>query len=343
MATIKRPSLSEYIKEVARKEKYVTMYDNVVVMRLSVSCPSTSKVDNDLTNKLCTELKADTSAVNVRKRLINISEATKWRDKARSIMSSRGVPWSQRTRSGGKRDPMWAFYGRKIEEITDELRDCREHFFDEVHKMKRNYASILEDASKDLGAAYNPDDFMSAEDFERSFTWNLEVIPVMSLNDIEKDFRVKLPKEFAEKQIEVAKGKAKDQVANAVSNVMSRIVKDLAGDGSMTNKGLINSMIAFNQDPEDKRVGNTYRDVSVYDSIDSFREFASEVNAMFQGHKQLEDLIKKVDYFRTMVRPEDPALIRNDDEVRERVIEGLKEIVSAADPSKAKDGFSQFA
>jgi hypothetical protein len=255
-------------------------------------------------------------------------------------MTDKGVPW---VRNQGSM--FYAFHGKVIADVAEELRACREEFFEAVRQMRNQYVDLLSEAEFTLGAAYDPGDYLSAEEFEQSFTWDLEVVEAMSLSNIKRDFREKLPKEFAEEQVKKAETRLKNQVVKSVHSVMERIVRDLAGDGTRANPGLINRIMTFNPNEEDRRKGNSYRDVSLYDSLDDFSDFVDNVNDMLEGHEKLEDLSGKLNDFRHTVRPSDPALVRTNTEVRENVVSELRKIVGFARESEAEleaSGFAQF-
>ena len=318
------------------------LYDNVVTLRVRIKCPSESKKDDFLSQKLCQETGADPTALRVRKDLFKIREVTRWRDKARKLVRDECVPWSAvRTDSFGnkKEDALWACAGRNIERVSAELQQYRENFFTEVKKKVDNYEGVIEEAKQRLDSAFNADDFPTQDEFEQRFGWEVEVQPLQDITDIEEDFRTKLPKQMADEQVAKAKAKLEGQMANGVQTVMTRTLDKLMD----ADDGIIPKLRAYDPDPKDKRTGNTFRDKSLYENMDELKEFAEDINT-FLDADELRELVDSIDTFCTDIRPKDPDTVRTDKATREKVIAGLTDIVETAKgTSKSKGGgFAQF-
>lgn len=327
------------------------LYDNVVVIQARIKCPSQSKKDVGLSEQLCQQTGADTQSLRVRKDLLRLRAATKFRDKCRKILREECVPWSTSSISEEgvkKEDPLWACSGRKIASVADQLQECREDFFDAVRLMCDNYDGLIEDAKGRLGTAFNPDEFPSVEEFESRFTWEVEITPLLDLENLEHDFRVKLPEKLAEDQIQLHQKNMAKRVSNSVDTARKRVADLIIGDNK--NPGIVTKLRKYNPDEDDKRKGNSFRDKIIYEKFDEVREWVDGVND-FADDDDLTELLARMDEFTAKVRPIDPAKIRTNKQTREAVIKGLVRVMDATGESdhstvpastKGRTGAAQF-
>lgn len=333
----------------ADKDAALPGFDNIVLVRVRVKVPTPTKKDENLTDKLCKDLKAQ--GVRVNKDLFKLTDVVKHATRARRILREQCVPWSaQRTDADGlkKQDFVWASRGKEIQRLASELQDCREKFMEAANQMADNYDDLIAERKKALGGAFNPSDYASKEAFRERFEWDTEITPLADVADAENDLRLKLPKEIAEQQVGRFRRDLNRRVENVVADITHRIAEQTLGTSS--EEGLIKRLEKYDPDPNDKRKGNTYRDVKLYDNIDQLRDFVKQIHEGIPV-ESLGDIVDRLDHFCDNVRPVDPQEVRSDEKIRRKVIKGLEglmkpEEMPEADPTKITkgdgSGFDQF-
>lgn len=327
-------------------------FDNVILLRVRVFLPTMSKKDQSLTDKLCAELQAQ--GVRVNKDLFKLTDVKTYVDAARRHLREECVPWSSHRvdQSGAKKqDSLWAQSGREIKKTVAVLQDLKEKFEAAAKSKVDNYTALVEEQRKLQGGAFDPADYPTKEEFAESFVWETEVMPLRDVADEETDFRLKLPKKIAEEQIRRYRRDVERKVGNVVKDVMHRLAEQLVGkEDDQAKKGLIPRLTEYSPDAEDKRVGNTFRDKRLYDNIDDFRVWVDKIREAIHS-EELNELSERLRVFCEDIRPKDPELVRTDDAVRKRVIQGLRglmrpeEMPEDASPKVAGDGsgFDQFS
>lgn len=305
--------------------------DNVVIVRARITVPSTSIIDRALSDEIRRKTNAKGS-LRVRKDYVAIKEVTKISGRMRRYLKEEGVPWSMTTvGSDGRRksDPTYAIEGRKIEEVAEFSQQMREDWDNAL--LRLDYEEIKDERKTELADAYNEEDYPTEEEFFAKFSWNIEVVPLMDIADVEDDFRVRLPPGFADQQIESYKEAYDKRVENAVADVVERLNVLIVGDnssglGDKDKPGPVQRLKNFNPDEGDKRKGKTFKNKSIYANIDEFRDFVAGVHS-FAESDTLEDIIDRLDHFRNKIRPVNPDAIRDDVLVRNKVIAGLMAVI----------------
>lgn len=320
----------------------MSQFDNMVIARVRVKKATASAKDFFLSDELCAKYGIDKSSARVSKDLFKMSEVNAPVTAMRAFMRENGVPWSATTEDEHgkkKQDAAWVFTGRHVKEFTDMAQQFREDFELQVRKMYDNYDDVMADARRRLGAAFKEEDYTDRDDFLAQFVWETEIEPMPDPEKMAKDFRIGLPQDIVDEQLARVHRQNAAKIANVAGNLMGRVVAELVGDGGK-DKGLLAGVAAYRPDPNDKRKGNTFRDVRLYENIDNIREFAHEINDVFTHHA-IKDLCDNLDTFCENIRPKDPELVRTDKVIRQRVIAGLKGLLSGSmpkddDPSKKK-------
>lgn len=294
----------------------MNLYGNVVAIRLRITIPQESITDSNLTKELCEKLRAQTSHLSVQKKLMDLSAVKQWSNKARRYIKKVGIPWTAEEKS----DPLWAISGRQIKDVMATIADYREEFFDAAHTEVQQYETIIKVAEDHLGNAFNPMDFPSKEDFANRFSWDTEIQPVRDLGDMEMDFRYTLPQHMVSDQIKIAERDMKSRVRNCVCEILTRTQERIAS--------LADGLDDY-EPGEDRRKGNTFRDVSIYARLDEHREWILTMNEFLED-QDLVRIASKIESFSSNVRPDDPNLIREDERTRQRVASSLRGIAQEA-------------
>lgn len=321
--------------------------DSVVLVRVRVACPGETKKDDFLTKEMRDQYSAHEGWLNVRKKIFDLSDITRHRDRMRKTLRDEAIPWSStKTDEHGnkKQDPLWAIPSVEAKALLETLQGMREDFFTAVRNY--DYDAAVERARIGSGGAFNKDDFPTKKEFQERFQWDVEVIPLMDVADAENDFRLKLPKKAAEEQVKRYKESLDTKVTNGVKDIMRRAVENLVG--TEKKPGLVPRLRDYDPDPDDKRKNNTFRDASLYKKLDDFSEWIDGMNT-FLDNQELRDLQARLDDFISNVRPDDPSVVRDDERVRKDVIAGLmgvldetNKVVDSAPTTEKKSGFDQL-
>lgn len=316
--------------------------DNVIVLKVSITAPSSSITDKHLSEDITDRTGAADGQVRAVKKLLSINSITRWKDKARKLIKTKGVPWSVtgvNSTGAKKMGSEYAIAGRVIDEVSNELQECRENFFDALDEYMGKddslYYDKIEAEKPRKGSAFNPNDYPSADEFRARFTWEVTAIPLMDIEGIEKDFRVKLPKQMADQQVQKAIEDERKRVTNCVADVQARAERMILGDDK--HPGIVPKLRDYNPVRDgDKRAGR-FADKKIYANVDEFREFVAGVDT-FADSDRLKQMISSIDRFRTHVRPSNPEVIRTDPVIRNKVISGFMGILSgdASDEVKPK-------
>ena len=308
------------------------MYDNMVVARVRIRMPRKSMVDKTITDEVRAKHGIADGWGSMSKKLYDMPEVTGAASAQRKLFREKGVPWSSSGEEDGRKaDASWAFVGKDVKEVLDETKENRERFEKGAMAARDNYDElVLGPARQHLKGGFRAEDFPTAEEFYEMFGWEVEIVPLMDVADVEKDFRLKLPAKIAEQQVAVhAEAQAK-KVRNVLADLVGRAHREILGDGKgdkSKDKGLLNGVESYNPDEGDKRKGNSFRDVRLYGNMGQIRDFAHSVNTVFQSD-EIGEFCQNMDTFCDKVLPKDPADIRTDDKVRAQVVDAMKAMLN---------------
>lgn len=316
-----------------KKKKTKSRFDNMVIVRVRVKKASASAKDVALSEALYAKHNIDKSWARVSKDLFKMAAVNAPVTAMRAFMREHGVPWSATSEDENgkkKQDAAWVFTGRHVKEFTDMAQELREEFEREVKVMYDNYEDVIKQAKRALGTSFNAEDFPTRDEFYSQFVWETEIEPMPDPEEVASDFRMGLPQEVVDEQIARVHRQNAVKIGNVANNLTSRLASELIGDGKK-DKGLLAGVVEYKPDPNDKRKGNTYRDVRLYDNIDNLRTFAHEIDEVFKHHI-IKDLCDNLDTFCEDIRPSDPEVVRTDKEARRRVVAGLKGLMTGDMP-----------
>lgn len=325
---------------------------NAVVVRVRVKKARASMKDEFLSDEICNKYGIDKSSARLTKDIFKMTDINRPISRIRDYLRTNGYPWSATTEDEygkKKQDATWLFNGREVKDLADFARQCKEDFEAAVKKKADNWDDEVQDVRRRLGAAFRQEDLPTREEFVSQFRWETEITPLQDMDEIMKDYRMKLPEEIANEQMERYQRDLGTKVSNVVRDAINRVTTEVMGDAR--DKGLLKGLEEYDPDPNDKRKGNTYRDSRLYGNMNELREFTHGVADVFPGQPQLESLVQRLDKFCDDILPDDPAVVREDPQVRKRVIAGLRGLIDetkmpedeAVEESKAPaGGFGQF-
>lgn len=304
---------------------------NAVLVRVRIKKARASMKDEFLSDEICTKYGIDKSSARLTKDIFKMTDINRPITRIRAYLREEGMPWSATTEDEHgkkKQDATWIFNGRQVKELADTARECKEEFEKAVRAKADNWEAEIDDVRKRLGAAFRAEDIPSREEFVSQFRWQTEITPLQDMDSIMEDYRLKLPEEVANEQMERYKRDLGTKVSNVVRDTMDRVATEILGDAK--DKGLLKGLEEYDPDPEDKRKGNTFRDSRLYGNMQDLRDFAHGVAEVFPNQPDLDSIVARLDQFCDEILPKDPAQVREDEAVRRRVIQGLKGLLNPA-------------
>lgn len=308
-------------------------YDNAVVVRVRIKKARASMKDELLSDEVCKRYGIDPSRARVSKDIFKMPDINRPITAARAYLREHGVPWSATTEDEDgkkKQDATWVFNGRDVKSMADFMRSSKEEFEGAVQKMADDWDGVVAEIRRELGGAFNQGDLPTREEFLSQFKWETEITPLMDLDKIEEDFRlISLPEEIINEQLAQHRRQLGEKIDGVVRDMFKRVQTEIMGDAR--DKGLLAGLEEYDPDPDDKRKGNTFRDARLYGNMNEWRDFAHGVAEIFPEAPGLKELCDRLDTFCDKILPTDPEVVRTDDVVRKRVIQGLEGILN---PSK---------
>lgn len=335
-----------------------TVFDNAVVCRLRVKLPGQTKKDTRATEAAASGVKADVRRIASIKSLFtkgSLTECTGAASSMRASIRDLCVPWDAVREEDGqkKQDATWVCVGANIEALMEANRENRERFEVGRDALVSRLSDEREAARRELGDAFDEDDYPEPDEFVKQFLWQFDIEPLVSVAS-PSDWRMKLPKDAADAAMDHYARTTGARVHNVVSDLWSRIEERVIGDPTAkpgtknaAKEGLLSRLDRYTPDPEDKRKGNSYRDASLYGGMVAIRDMGRAVSEVFDD-PALKDFVQKMDAFVDTILPEDPAVVREDDDARARVVQGLTALAERRDPAavvdapKKKGGPAQF-
>lgn len=305
---------------------------NAVLVRVRIKKARASMKDEFLSDEMCRKYGIDPGSARFTKDIFKMTEINRPITRVRAYVREHGMPWSavaDDEHGKKKQDAVWIFNGREVKELADVCREGKEEFERAVREKADNWEAELDDIRKRLGASFRAEDIPSRDEFVSQFRWETEITPVQDMESLLEDYRLQLPEEVANEQIERFKRDMGQKISNVVQDTTDRVAKEILGDAK--DKGLLAGLEQYDPDPTDKRKGNTFRDSRLYGNMNDLRDFAHSVQEVFPDSEDLDSLVSRLDKFCDEILPEDPELVRTDDVVRKRVIQGLRGLL---DPSK---------
>ena len=332
-------------------------YDNAVVVRVRIKKARASMKDEFLSDEICNKYGIDKSSARVSKDIFKMTDINRPITAVRAYLRENGVPWdATREDEHGKKkqDATWVFNGRDVKDLADTCRSLKEQFESAVRDKADNWDETVADVRRRLGGSFNPEDLPTREEFLSQFRWDTEITPLTDLDKIEEDFRLtSLPEEIINEQLARHRRQLGDKVDGVVRDMFKRVSTEILGDAR--DKGLLAGLEQYDPDPNDARKGNTFRDTRLYGNMGEWRDFAHHISEVFPETEGLKDICERLDTFCDKILPEDPEEVRNDENVRKRVIQGLRGILDptlmpedvaledADKRPKTTGGFAQFA
>lgn len=153
--------------------KVPTLHEAAVLVSLSMSVPTLSKLDRGASDEVTRNKRADKGTARVNKSLINrdhLKEITKLRDAARNYHYAETVPWGDL----GNRlltNEKLIDYQNKMAGFERDFNSAKTRFLDKWDTLKMS-------AQMELGDLYNPDEYPSRHRLAGKFRFHVALEPV---------------------------------------------------------------------------------------------------------------------------------------------------------------------
>ena len=276
---------------------------------------------------------------------------------ARFHLREIGVPWSSSKsdlKGNKKQGGDYLVYNGDFPKLEPIFRKCKSDREAAVRYFLDRYDDVIAAQRVSLGPLFREEDYLSRSELEERFSWTVEITPLWSMSNVEDDLRLKLPTSWAEEQVKVAKLEEAKRISNAVAAVANEVAMFMTG--TEKKPGILTRLNDYDpsamlkdcpacegyDEPDcekcdgtgkvtDKRVGNTFRDKTLYDSLPELRERISDLNNML-GDDALDATVNALSDVEKLLDGTTPEEIRNDEDTREDIAEALGQALESAAP-----------
>jgi hypothetical protein len=311
------------------------LYENGVLIRLRAPGWSATIADPRIKEIAAASTGADTHALTGSKYIIPrnlIKDIKSPVDRARRAISSVSIPWSANRvddRGNRKEDGMWLCPSSELPDLEVILRNCRQDREAALRSFLADYENIIAERRVTLGTLFNDFDYPEKDWIKEKFSWDVDIVPLWSLADVEDDLRLKLPAAWAEEQIEHARKEEAKRIAYAVASVAHEAVDFVEDTASKLNE--------YQPNDEDGRKGNTFKNKTLYKNVTRLRERMEKVNVML-GDDALHDTISALQAVESTLGGTDPGELRTNPETRKALADALTTAAEKARPATDRLG-----
>mgnify|MGYP003636595310 FL=1 len=338
------------------------LYDNGVLIRLKAPGWSGDKSDPRIREIIVNETGASSDAVSGSKLIVPRAVLKGIKapvEKARWHLKEVAVPWSSnRTDLKGNRkeDGQWLVYQADLPALEEIFRGAREEREKALKSFLNSYDDIIASRRVTLGTLFDQEDYPTRDWLADKFSWTVEITPLWSLANVEKDLRMKLPQSWADEQVKIARREESKRISNAVADVANDVV-EFIGD-------TIDKLNGYNPDAtkpcpscaelnfvdlscekchgsgqvKDGRGGATFRDKTIYQNIPKMRERMTRLNEMF-ADEALSDTVDALVKVEELLEGTSGDDLRKDDKFRKDVAKTV--LASPPPPLSATTSFSR--
>ena len=181
---------------------------------------SARKLDKSTTDEvLATKQAGDKGAARVNKHLLagrpELEGITQYVGQVRQYVGNNTLPWSD---SGLRLLPT-----AKFMEFTTTLRDMEDKYAELVNDFVSVYPTLITAQAMALGNMFNRNDYPSADDIRRRFSFNVNYMPVPTAGDFRIDVGNDAQKELQDKLTKLAD----ERVDNAMRDIRGRLHEHL--------------------------------------------------------------------------------------------------------------------
>lgn len=164
-----------------------TLHEAAVLVSLSMSVPTFSKLDKSASAEVTTNKRADRGTARVNKSLVNrdhLKELTRIRDAARNFHYSQTVPWGDL----GLR----LLTNERVIDYKNTMAQHEQEFRDAAKALLNKWDTLVMGAQLELGDLYNPNEYPSREQLSSKFKFRVAFEPVPAPGAVD-DIRTNLP------------------------------------------------------------------------------------------------------------------------------------------------------
>ena len=336
------------------------LYDNGVLIRLKAPGWSGAKSDPRIREIIVNETGASSDAVSGSKLIVPRAVLKGIKapvEKARWHLKEVAVPWSSnRTDLKGNRkeDGQWLVYQADLPALEEIFRGAREEREKALKSFLNSFDDIIASRRVTLGTLFDQGDYPTREWLEEKFSWTVEITPLWSLANVEKDLRMKLPQSWADEQVKIARREESKRISNAVADVANDVVKFIGDTVDKLDKYNPDATIACGKcDPlkidlsckkcsgsgrvKDGRAGVAFKDKTIYQNVPKMRERMTRLNEMF-ADKALSDTVDALVKVEELLEGTSGDDLRKDDKFRKDVAKTMSEAVEKAMPATDRLG-----
>jgi hypothetical protein len=342
-------------------ERQRKLYDNALLISLRAPGYSGRKTDDRIQKAAADHLgimPGDLSGSKVLVPAHYLKQITAPVAVARFNLKRLGVPWTSNKsdlRGNRKEDGKWLVYTGSLPELEKVLSECKAAREKAVKYFLDRYDDVIAAQMVSLGPLFRQEDYLTRDELQDRFSWTVEITPLWSLANVEDDLRLKLPASWAEDQVKVARQEEGKRISNAVAAAAGEVVAFVTETVEKLRSYDPDAMLkdCTDCDPrmpskkckkcegtgqvEDKRVGNTFRDKTLYKSVPALRERLTYLNEML-GDKALSETIESLAGVEDLLDGTTGDQVRKDKATRDSVADAMEGVAETVRPATDRIG-----
>ena len=309
-------------------------FDNAILIRLRSGQPGWVKSSRAGQEILAKEAGAKASVSVKLLPASMVSALNKPKNEADRIIKAAGVPWTLNkvdNRGNRKEDAWQCVDASNIPQVERRVRQCRQMREEAIGELVKRLPAFKAEARREQGPLFDESHWPEPEQVSDMFFWEVDIMPLMSLPDIEADLRLKLPKEWAEEQIQKTREDYGKRAAYAIASVAEEVAKDFLDK----KEGYVGKLRSHSTSTEDGRKGVKFREAPFRQKVETMRDRLANVNSMFKD-EALGEVITKLDDIVRELNGIPKNALQHDESgaVRNKIANKLEDAANSAKPAQ---------
>ena len=347
-----------------KKKRPIRPFENAVLVSV-VACGYTGHVTSEeIKKEVSKHFGADIASVTGGKKLVPDHLMRPMASCARNIrtwLRNNAIPWSvNKSKRDDKRkeDGRWLLFNKQLPEFRQIILQNKEMKEEGERILKESWLGMIAERCNTLGTLFHEEEYPAIEWVLDRFSLDVDIVPVYKIDHIENDLRLRLPREWADHQIETARqlenkrvsnaiGAAAAEVIDAVENTIKKLteydprkgVKKCSKCQAKPTKKADCKKCQGTGEVKDGRVGNIFRDKTLFTNIPILTERVRNLHEML-GDDALRASVDALVDVEKFLKTTDGKDIRNNKAKRTQVAEQLDKVREAVQP--ATERFSQM-